>query len=149
MRYTTADAFFILQETNIGMTADVGTFPRLPKLIPEGIARELAYTGRRFEAAEARAIGLVNAVFDDADDMLEKVMQVATEIASKAPLAISGCKRIINYGRDHSTADTLDYIRIWNASHLQTDEIIEAIGANAEKREANFAALPKKAPFGE
>ncbi|MBT8149422.1 MAG: crotonase/enoyl-CoA hydratase family protein [Gammaproteobacteria bacterium] len=147
MRYATADAFFILQETNIGMTADVGTFPRLPKLIPEGIARELAYTGRRFEVAEAQRIGLVNAVFDDAETMVAAVMQIAAEIASKAPLAIAGCKRIINYARDHSTADTLDYIRIWNASHLQTDETIEAIGANAEQREAQFAQLPKKSPF--
>jgi enoyl-CoA hydratase len=53
MRYATADAFFCIQEINIGMTADVGTLQRLPKLIPEAIAREYAYTGRRLSAARA------------------------------------------------------------------------------------------------
>ena len=74
--------------------------------------------------------------------MLAQVMAIAAEIAGKAPLAVSGCKRIINYARDHSTADTLDYIGIWNASMLQTEEVMEAIGANAEKRAGQFAALP-------
>ena len=142
MRYATADAFFILQETNLAMTADVGTFPRLLKLIPEGVAREIAYTGRRFGAAEAKANGLLNETFADAEAMLAQVMAIAAEIAGKAPLAVSGCKRIINYARDHSTADTLDYIGIWNASMLQTEEVMEAIGANAEKRAGQFAALP-------
>ena len=142
MRYATDDAFFILQETNLAMTADVGTFPRLLKLIPEGVAREIAYTGRRFEAAEAKANGLLNETFADAETMLTQVMAIAAEIARKAPLAVAGCKRIINYARDHSTADTLDYIGIWNASMLQTEEVMEAIGANAENRAGQFAALP-------
>jgi enoyl-CoA hydratase len=142
MRYATEDAFITVFEINIGMTADVGTFPRLVKLIPEGIVRELAYTGRRMPAREAQACGLVNRVFPDQATMLGEVMAIAREIASKAPLAVYGTKRMINYARDHSTADGLDYIGIWNASMLQKQEIQEAIKANAEKRPGEFVELP-------
>ena len=142
MRYATEDAFVTVFEVNIGMTADVGTFPRLVKLIPEGIVRELAYTGRRMPAREAQACGLFNRVFADQASMLKEVMAIAREIASKAPLAVYGCKRMINYARDHSTADGLDYISIWNASMLQREEILEAIKANGEKRPGVFVDLP-------
>ena len=125
------------------MTADVGTFPRLVKLIPEGYVREMAYTGRRVSAEEARHMGLINAVYENQPTMLDAVMSIAREIASKAPLAVYGCKRMINYARDHNTADGLDYIAIWNASHLKSEEIQEAMKANAEKRPGKFADIPK------
>ena len=144
MRYATQDAFFCIQEINIGMTADVGTFPRLTKLIPEGVARELAYTGRRMPAMRAQEIGLVNQVYADQDTMLSDVMTIASEIASKAPLAIYGTKRMINYSRDHTTADTLDYIGIWNASMLEPQQMAEAFSAKAEKRSATFPDLPPR-----
>ncbi|MBV1906654.1 MAG: crotonase/enoyl-CoA hydratase family protein [Pseudomonadales bacterium] len=144
MRYTTQDAYFTIFEINIGMTADVGTFPRLVKLIPEGIVKELAYTGRRMLATEAKSVGLVNAVYPDHASLLEAVIAIAKEIASKAPLAIYGSKRVINYSRDHSTADGLDYIAIWNASMLQNEEMREAMLANAEKRLGEFVDLPPK-----
>jgi enoyl-CoA hydratase len=142
IRYATEDAFFTIFEINIGMTADVGTFPRLVKLIPEGVVRELAYTGRRMPAREAKAVGLVNQVFPDQDRMLEEVMKIAREIADKAPLAVYGCKRMINYSRDHGTIDGLDYIGIWNAGMLQPEAMLEAVTANAENRPGNFADLP-------
>ncbi|GJM13145.1 MAG: enoyl-CoA hydratase [Pseudohongiella sp.] len=144
MRYMTADSFLTIFEINIGMTADVGTFPRITKLLPEGIVKELAYTGRRMSADEAKSLGFVNGVFPDQESLLAGVMSIAKQIASKAPLAIYGSKRIINYSRDHSTADTLDYIGIWNASMLQHAEIREAMTAAAEKRAADFVDLPKK-----
>ena len=143
MRYASAEAFFTIYEINIGMTADVGTFPRLVKLIPEGIVKELAYTGRRMSAQEAKDVGLVNHVYETQADMLAGVMEIAKEIASKAPLAIYGCKRMINYSRDHNTADGLDYISIWNASMLQSEEMGEAISAKAEKRDGDFVSLSK------
>ena len=143
MRYATEDAFLTIFEINIGMTADVGTFPRLVKLIPEGIVRELAYTGRRISASEAQAVGLVNRVYAAVETMLSEVTGIAREIASKAPLAVYGCKCMINYARDHSTADGLDYIGIWNASMLQADEVVEAMRANVEKRPGDFVDLPK------
>lgn len=144
MRYATEDAFFTIYEINIGMTADVGTFPRAVKLLPEGVVRELAYTGRRMPAQEAQSVGLVNRVFPDQQTMLDEVMAIAGEIATKAPLAVYGCKRMITYARDHSTADGLDYIGVWNASMLQREEIMEAFAANAEKRPGEFVDLPKK-----
>ena len=144
MRYCTEDAFFTIFEINIGMTADVGTFPRLVQQMPEGLVRELAYTGRRMQAEEALSTGLVNRVFANHEELLVGVMEIAAEIASKAPLAVYGCKHMINYSKDHTTADTLDYIAIWNASFLQSQEMQEAMMANAEKRDADFVALPKR-----
>ena len=87
-------------------------------------------------------MGLINGVFPDQKTMLAEVGNIAREIASKAPLAVYGCKRMINYARDHSTADGLDYIGIWNASMLQPEEMAEAMAANAEKRLGDFADLP-------
>ena len=144
MRYATEDTYFTVFEINIGITADVGTFPRLPKLIPEGIVRELAYTGRRMPAAEAKDVGLVNRVFPDQDAMLAGVFDIAREIAAKPPLAVYGCKRMINYARDHTTADGLDYIAIWNASFLQPAEMQESMLANRERRAGDFVDLPQK-----
>lgn len=144
MRYMSQEGFLTIYEVNIGMTADVGTFPRITKLLPEGIARELAYTGRRMGAEEAKSLGFVNAVFENHEALLEGVMEIAAEIAKKAPLAVYGSKKLINYSRDHSTADSLDYISIWNASMLNHGEIREAMTANAEKREGDFASVPAK-----
>ncbi len=144
MRYATQDAFVTIYETKIGMTADVGTFPRLVKLIPEGIVRELAYTGRRMSAEEAMNIGLVNRVFETHEAMLEGVMEVAREIAANAPLAVHGCKRAITYARDHTTQEGLDWIGLWNASMLHPEEIMEAMSAQAEKREPDFTDLPQR-----
>ena len=141
IRWCTKGAFFCIQETNIAMTADVGTFPRLQRYIPEGWAKQMAYTGERIGAAKAKEIGLVNDVFDTQEEMLDYVMGVAKEIASKDPLAVTGCKALINYGRDHSTADTLDYIGVWNAGMLPSSHMEEAFKAKSEKREAEFPDL--------
>ena len=142
MRYATRDAFVTIYETKIGMTADVGTFPRIVKLIPEGLVREMAYTGRRVSAEEARDMGLVNRVYDTHEDMLAGVMEIAREIAANAPLAVHGCKRAITYARDHSTQEGLEWIGMWNASMLQNDEIMEAMVARKEARPAEFVELP-------
>ena len=143
IRWCTKDAFFCIQETNIAMTADVGTFPRLQRYIPEGWVKQMAYTGERLKADRAREIGLVNEVFDTQDEMMAHVMGVAREIAKKAPLAVVGCKALINYGRDHSTADTLDYIGVWNAGMMPHRHMQEAFTAMAEKREPVFPDLGK------
>ena len=144
LRYCTRNAFFTLFETNLAMTADVGTFPRLVKLIPEGFVKEMAYSGRRFSAADAHRFGLVNMLFDTQEEMITEVMKIACNIASKAPMAVNGCKTLINYSRDHSTADVLDYIALWNASHFKIEEVMEAMQAKKEKREGNFSELPTR-----
>ena len=145
MRYATKDAFFSLFETNLAMTADVGTFPRLAKLIPEGFVKEMAYTGGNISAQNAYRFGLVNEIYDTQEEMVEAVLTIAKDIAKKAPLAVHGCKKLINYSRDHTTADTLDYIAIWNAANFKVDEIMEAMAARAEKRDGQFVDLPKRA----
>lgn len=142
-RYATADAFFCIQETAIGMTADVGTFPRLAKLIPEGWVRQMAFTGERVPAAKAKEIGLVNEVYPDPEAMLAGVMEIARQIAAHSPLAVAGCKRMINYARDHSTADALDYVGVWNAGMLRPEDIREAFVAKAEKRAPRWADLKR------
>jgi len=139
MRYAAADAVFSVREVDVGMTADVGTLQRLPRLVPDGIARELAYTGRNVDAVEAAAIGLVNRVFDDPTALRAGVMQIAQAIAAKSPLAIRGTKEMLNYGRDHSVADGLNYVATWNAAMLMSADLQEAMAAAREKRPPRFA----------
>ena len=141
IRYATTDAFFCIQEINIGMTADVGTFPRLCKLIPEGWVRELAYTGRRLPAGRARDIGLVNETFDSHEALIAHAFATAREIAEKSPLAVAGSKVMINYARDHTIADSLDYIATWQTGMFAGSHMAEAFKAKMEKRPADFPDL--------
>ncbi|HLT27289.1 MAG TPA: enoyl-CoA hydratase-related protein [Zeimonas sp.] len=147
LRYCTSDAFFCVQEINIGLAADLGTLQRLPKLIPEGVARELAYTGRRLPAARALALGFVNDLFETQEAMLDEVMNVAREIATKPPVAIWATKQAIDYARDHAVADGLRQMG-WLQSGLWDNEAVaEAIRARAEKREPRFPDLEPLHPF--
>ena len=149
-RYATRDAFFSVHETAIGMTADVGTYPRLVKLIPEGWARQMSYSAERVSADKARDIGLVNEVYDTAEEMLEAVMTIAKQIAGHAPLAVSGAKRMVNYARDHTTADGLDYIATWNAAMLDGEAIRTSYMAKAQGETPEYdALLPVKKVAGE
>ncbi len=133
-RYATKNAYFWLMETEIGMTADVGTFPRLVKIIPEGWAREMAYTAEKVGAEKAQAIGLVNEVYETTEEMMDAVMAKARKIAGHSPLAVAGCKQMANYARDHTTADALDYVLVWNSAMLRNEDIQEAFTAKMEKR---------------
>lgn len=141
MRYATEDAWFSIHEINIGMTADVGTLQRMPKLVPEGIVRELAYTGRRWSATEAKEAGFVNAVYPDHETLLDAVMHTAGEIATKSPMAVWGTKQTMHYTRDHTVADGLEFIANWNAAMFDTDDMAEAFKASLEKRPADFPDL--------
>lgn len=135
MRYATKDAFFVIQEINLAMTADVGTFPRLCHLLPQGLVRELAYAGRRLSAKKAYDLGFVNELFDTQEQMLNHVLELAGEIATKSPLAVHGSKVMINYARDHSIADGLDYIATWQAGMFNpTADMMESFKAKQEKR---------------
>lgn len=140
-RYASADAFIAIQEINIGMAADVGTLQRLPHLVPQGVAREMAFTGRRMLAQEAMDRGLVNEVLGDRDALMARVMEVAAQIAARSPLAMAGVKEMLNYARDHSVADSLNYVATWNAAMLIGDDVPTAIQAQMAKEEARFADL--------
>jgi enoyl-CoA hydratase len=149
-RYITQDGFFVVQEINLGMTADVGTFPRLCHLLPQGMVRELSYSGRRLPAKKALEMGLVNEVFATQAEMLDHVMKLAKEIAEKSPLAVHGSKVMINYARDHTIADGLDYIATWQAGMYNPEiDMRESFVAKAEKREPKFAdMLPYRKGLG-
>ena len=138
MRYASSDAFFTIKEIDIGMVADVGTLQRLPKLIGQGITRELAYTGRKFDAAEAQGMGLVNRVYESREALYAGVQAIAAEIAAKSPLSIRGTKEMLNYARDHSVADSLNYIATWNAAMLQSKDLMEAMSSSMTKKVPSF-----------
>lgn len=144
MRYASADAFFCIQEINIGMTADVGTLQRLPKIIPEGIARELAYTGDRMPAHRAREVGLVNEVFDDHESLVNGVLEIAARIATRSPLAIWGTKEMINYTRDHSVEDALKYMAGWQSGMFHPTDMLEEFAAKGENRDPSFEEIPRR-----
>lgn len=141
-RYCTEEAFFSIEETKLGMTADLGTMQRLPYLIPQGLMRELAYTGRRMYAEEAKEFGLVNKVYADQTAMLEGVMEIAGQIAARSPLAVTGAKEMINYTRDHNMADSLNAMSLWQSGMYQPQvDMMETFAAKMEKREPVFEEL--------
>ena len=145
MRYCTRDAFFVIQEINIGMTADVGTFPRLQKVMSDGLVRELAYTGRRLTSERALSSGLVNETYETHEDMLAAVRATAQEIAEKSPLAVWGSKQALNYGRDHSTADTLQHMTTWQAGMWHMPDMQTAFKAQKAGETPEFDdLLPNK-----
>jgi len=138
MRYAADDALFSIREIDMGMAADVGTLQRLPRLIGDGMMREMAYTGRNVKADEAQRIGLVNRTFDGHEQLLEGVFAIAGEIAAKSPIAISGSKRMIAYMRDHSVDDGLEYVATWNAAMLQSADLKLAMVAHMGKQKPVF-----------
>ena len=149
IRMASDDAFFCIQEINIGMAADVGTLQRLPKIIPDPKMREMAYTGRRMYAEEAKDTGLVSDTFESQEKLLEGANKLAAEIASKSPVAIYGLKAVMNYSRDHSVNESLEYNALWSGAMLSQKDMTEAMTANMEKREAPFNKLVDVKKFNE
>ena len=141
LRVCSQDAFFTIQEVNIAIVADVGTLQRIPHLLPQGLIRELAYTGRRFPAAEAAHWGFVNRVADSHDAALAAAESLARDICAKSPLAITGIKQVLNHARDHSIEDGLEYVAVWNAGMLQGDDAACAMKAQMARETAVFADL--------
>ena len=141
MRYCTADAFFCVQEINIGMVADVGTLQRLPKLLPMALVKELAYTGRRLDAERALAHGLVNAVLPTHEACVAEAMKAAQEIASKPPVAIWGTKQVLHFARDHSVEEGLQQMGWLQGAVWSNDNVREAISAMKDKRAPQFPPL--------
>lgn len=138
MRYASADAVFSIKEIDLGMVADVGTLQRLPGLIGQGLTRELAFTGRNVRAEEAEKIGLINRFFASNNELTVTIHELAQSIAGKSPLAIRGLKEVMNFSRDHSVADGLNYIATWNAGLLLSADMDECFAAQREKRSPRF-----------
>ena len=148
MRFASKDAFFCIQEVNIGMAADIGTLQRLPRVIPEGKVRELAYTGRRMPAGEALEAGLVNKVYESHEEMVSGLKEMAAVIASKSPLAVYGTKAILNFSRDHTIAEGLEYNALWSGAMLPQEDMAEAMMSNIEKREPEFKDMQEIKDYG-
>ena len=142
IRVGSADCFFTIQEVNIAIVADVGTLQRIPYLLPQGLVRELAYTGRRWKAEEALAQGFLNRSYADHAQTVEGALALAREIAAKSPLAIAGIKQVLNAGRDMTIDQGLDYVAVWNAAMLQGEDMRKAVAAQLGKAgEAAFDDL--------
>jgi len=126
VRICTSDAVFSVREAAIGLAADVGTLARLPKIVGnESTVRELALTARNFTAAEAHSMGLVSKVFSSRDEAFNEAQTIANSIAANSPIAVLGTKRNLNYARDHSVQESLDYVLAWNAGMIQTDDLMK------------------------
>ncbi|MEU7812268.1 crotonase/enoyl-CoA hydratase family protein [Pseudonocardia sp. NPDC049154] len=138
LRYATEDARFVVKEIDMAVVADVGTLQRLPHIVGEGVARELAYTARAVSGAEAATLRLVNRAYPDLDSLTAGVAEVAAELAAKSPLTLRGTKHAITYGRDHTVADALDQVATWNAGMLFSTDLTEAIAAATERRRALY-----------
>jgi enoyl-CoA hydratase len=138
MRYACEDAYFSIREIDMGMVADLGTLQRLPKIISEGLVRELAYTGRNVSAAEAEKTGLINKAYSNKEGLMSSVVSLAKTIAEKSPLAVRGTKNVLNYSRDHSIADGLNYVATWNAATLLSEDLKEVFISKQEGRPAQF-----------
>lgn len=141
IRVCSAEAFFTVQEIHIGMAADLGVLQRLPKIVPDGVARQMAYTGERLGAERALAVGLVNAVLPDAEALLTHALALAGEIAEKSPLALAGSKQALNYARDHGTQAALAQMTLLQSAIFDIGEMGRAIAGWKSKTAAEFEPL--------
>lgn len=144
IRYCAQDAFFQVKEVDIGLAADVGTLQRLPKVIGnQSLVNELAFTARKMMADEALSSGLVSRVFPDKEVMLDAAFALAAEISSKSPVAVQSSKINLVYSRDHTVAESLNYMATWNMSMLQTQDIMKSVQAAMEKKDLKTVAFSK------
>ena len=138
MRLASADATLSVRETRMAMVADVGTLQRLPRIVAPGRVAELAYTGRDVTAAEAKEMGLVDHVYDDVDELHKAAADLAGRIAENSPLAVQGVKAVLRATEQMSVTEALDYVAVWNAAMLESDDLREAMAAFVEKRPPEF-----------
>lgn len=141
MIYCMQDVMFTVKEVDVAITADLGTLQRLPKLIGHGSSMELALTGRKFNGPEAKSLGLVQGVFKSKAELDKHVGLVAKDIAQKSPLAVIGTKAVLIKSRDLTVAQGLEYVGLWNAAMLKSEDLTEAIQAQFQKRKPQFSKL--------
>uniref|UniRef100_A0A914V4S2 Delta(3,5)-Delta(2,4)-dienoyl-CoA isomerase, mitochondrial n=1 Tax=Plectus sambesii TaxID=2011161 RepID=A0A914V4S2_9BILA len=142
IRYSSSDATFSIKEVDIGIAADVGILNRINKIVgSDSLTRELAYTARDMTAQEAFEYGLVSRVFPTFDDCLSASIALAETIANKSPIAVQGTKLTLNYARDHTIEDSINFILTWNQSQLQSEDLIKSAMAamSKGKEKAEFA----------
>jgi enoyl-CoA hydratase len=138
VRLAAADAKFSVREVKVAMVADLGSLQRLPLIIGEGHARELALSGKNIDAARALRIGLVNDVFESEEVLLDAARALAREMAESSPLVVQGIKSVMNDRVRGEVSEGLRRVALWNAAFLQSGDLAEAFAAFAEKRAPKF-----------
>ncbi|KAJ2654669.1 hypothetical protein GGH99_007287 [Coemansia sp. RSA 1285] len=142
VRICTEDAYFMVKEVDIGMAADIGTLQRLPKVVGnDSWVREVCLTARRIPAQEACSVGLVSHVLPTRESALEKAFEIASLVASKSPVAVVSTKHLLNYSRDHSVREGLEYTAIWNSLAHNSHDMATAIVSSLKKQKARFPKL--------
>ena len=144
IRLCTKDAFFLIEEINVGLAADIGTLQRLPKIIPAGIAREWAMMGEKVSADRAKEVGLVSSLHDNQEGMLESAFEIAEKLVSKTPLAMWVTKEVLNYSRDHSVKEGLDNVNLWNAATLHKEDVMTTMMSKMQKKKPEYKNLRDK-----
>jgi enoyl-CoA hydratase len=138
MRYATPATRFCVKEVDLAIVADLGSLQRLPGIVGQGVARELAFSGRIFKGEEALAMGFVNRLFPKSEELTGGVTALAAELAAKSPMALRGIKETLNFSRDHTVHDGLAFVAQRNAAMLLSEDLDEALSAYLEKRAARF-----------
>jgi enoyl-CoA hydratase len=141
LRVASADAFFRIEEINIGMMADLGALQRLPRLLPTSVVKAMAFMGDTLTAQQALTFGFVNHVEEAPDAALAHAKAMADRIASKAPLAIAGSKAALRYARDHSVDEGLEWAAMMQGLIWHPAEIDAAIQSKRAGAEASFSGL--------
>lgn len=138
IRLASKDATFTIAETKLAIVADLGTLQRLTRIVGRGHARELAFTASYISAERAAAINLVNHVYEDKEKLLVAARKMANEIADHSPLVVQGTKKMLAYSEDHTEAESLDHVALWNTSFLKSADLTEAVKAFLERRKPVF-----------
>ena len=141
LRVASTDAYFQVAEVDVAITADLGTLQRLTHLIPEGVVRDLAYTGRRMEAEEAARLALVNRLLPSREEAIAAGLEIARTIAAKSPLAVAGAKLSLDYSRGRPVEEGLRQVALWNAATLGTADLLSAVKARMTRATPEFPDL--------
>ena len=141
IRLCTKDAFFLIEEINVGLAADIGTIQRLPKIIPAGIAREWTMMGEKISAERAKEVGLVSSLHESHEEMIDSAFEMAEKLASKTPLAMWVTKEVLNYSRDHSVKEGLDNVALWNAATLHKEDVMTTMMSKMQKKKPEYRNL--------
>ena len=144
IRLCTKDAFFLIEEINVGLAADIGTIQRLPKIIPAGIAREWTMMGEKISAERAKEVGLVSSLHESHEEMIDSAFEMAEKLASKTPLAMWVTKEVLNYSRDHSVKEGLDNVALWNAATLHKEDVMTTMMSKMQKKKPEYRNLRDK-----
>ena len=144
IRICTKDAFFLIEEINVGLAADIGTIQRLPKIIPAGIAREWTMLGEKVSADRAKEVGLVSSLHDNHEEMMKNAFEIAEKLASKTPLAMWVTKETLNYSRDHTVKESLENVALWNAATLHKEDVMSTMMSKMQKKNPEYRNLRDK-----